>query len=121
MPHLDKVLICRDCGSRFTFTAGEQAYYESRGFTKQPARCRNCRQARKTSEAPDPNDGYVNYGSFASFGGRHPRQMHPTTCSGCGQATEVPFQPRQDRPVYCMPCFETMRSEEEGGTESARG
>lgn len=120
MPHLDKVLICRDCASSFTFTAGEQAYYETKGLTHQPTRCRDCREARKKGEAPAPGDGYVNYGAFASFGGRNPRQMHPTTCSNCGQATEVPFQPRQDRPVYCASCFDTLREgEEDGGRKAA--
>lgn len=120
MPHLDKVLVCRDCSSRFTFTAGEQAYYESKGLTHAPTRCRDCRESRKKGESP-PDDGYVNYGSFASFGGRNPRQMHPATCSDCGQATEVPFQPRQDRPVYCAKCFEATRDEGEDGRKSARG
>ena len=110
MPH--KVLVCRDCGSRFTFSAGDQAYYESKGFTSAPTRCPGCREAQKRSDAPAADGGYVNYGGFASFGGRHPRQMHPVTCSECGQATEVPFLPRHERPVYCGPCFEAMRETE---------
>ena len=28
----DKVLICRDCGREFTFTAGEQEFYAEKGF-----------------------------------------------------------------------------------------
>lgn len=112
MPHLDKVLVCRDCSSRFTFTAGEQAYYENKGFTNAPTRCPRCREAHKRGETPPTGDGYVNYGSFASFGGRNPRQMHPATCSECGQATEVPFQPRNERPVYCGPCYDTARADE---------
>ena len=34
-----------------------------------------------------------------------PRQMYPAVCAECGQATEVPFEPRTDRPVYCRTCF----------------
>ncbi|WP_406661985.1 CxxC-x17-CxxC domain-containing protein [Methanolobus sp. ZRKC3] len=34
-----------------------------------------------------------------------PRDMHKTKCSDCGQATEVPFVPDADRPVYCRDCF----------------
>ena len=30
-------------------------------------------------------------------------------CDGCGQPTQVPFQPRGDRPVYCRACFEANR------------
>ncbi len=32
----------------------------------------------------------------------------PNVCANCGQATQVPFQPRGDRPVYCRECFAQM-------------
>jgi CxxC-x17-CxxC domain-containing protein len=35
--------------------------------------------------------------------------MYPATCSNCGQATEVPFLPRNDKPVYCRECFQERR------------
>ena len=31
--------------------------------------------------------------------------MHPAVCSRCGKATEVPFLPRGDKPVYCRECY----------------
>ena len=106
-----KVLVCRDCGSEFTFTAGEQAFYASRGLQHEPSRCPSCRTARKTSRNfADQQDDYVKYGTFASFGGRTPHQMHVATCAQCGQATEVPFLPRGDRPVYCSDCYDRIRS-----------
>lgn len=37
---------CADCGQSFTFTAEEQEFYQSRGFSE-PKRCSQCRQARK--------------------------------------------------------------------------
>lgn len=43
----DKTLKCLDCGADFTFTAGEQEFYASKGFTNEPKRCPTCRQARK--------------------------------------------------------------------------
>jgi CxxC-x17-CxxC domain-containing protein len=27
-------------------------------------------------------------------------------CDGCGATTQVPFQPRGDKPVYCRECFQ---------------
>jgi CxxC-x17-CxxC domain-containing protein len=110
----DRILICRDCGSSFTFTSGEQAFYAERGLNNDPARCLGCRQARKSGEDRTSalGAGYVNYGPFASFGGRNPRQMHPATCDRCGEVTEVPFVPRGDRPVYCSACFSHIRSQE---------
>lgn len=43
----DKTIICKDCGSEFIFTEGEQAFYQEKGFTNEPVRCPDCRRARK--------------------------------------------------------------------------
>ena len=37
--------------------------------------------------------------------------MYDVVCAECGQPTQVPFQPRGDRPVYCRACFEKQRME----------
>ena len=42
----DKIIICRNCGNEFTFTVGEQKFYEEKGFTA-PVRCKECRDKRK--------------------------------------------------------------------------
>ncbi len=118
----DRTLACRDCGREFIFTSGEQDFYASKGLTNDPVRCSSCRSSRKSTgmgggggnggggfEGED-NGGYVRYGTFASFGGRTPRQMHPATCAECGQMTEVPFVPRGDRPVYCSACYNKIRA-----------
>jgi len=34
-----------------------------------------------------------------------PREMHKATCADCGQETEVPFKPVENRPVYCRACY----------------
>ena len=38
------------------------------------------------------------------------RRMYPAVCSGCGQATEVPFQPTEGRQVLCRTCFKPTQS-----------
>ena len=43
----DKTLVCKDCGTEFVFTAGEQQFYAEKGFTNEPKRCPECRKARK--------------------------------------------------------------------------
>ena len=43
----DITLTCKDCGSEFVFTTGEQEFYAEKGFTNQPVRCPECRKARK--------------------------------------------------------------------------
>lgn len=41
---------CRDCGVKFPFTEGEQAFYAEKGFTNQPTRCPDCRRANKAKK-----------------------------------------------------------------------
>lgn len=43
----DKNLSCKDCGSDFLFTEGEQAFYKEKGFENEPLRCPDCRRLRK--------------------------------------------------------------------------
>lgn len=98
MSFADKVLRCRDCGADFVFTAGEQEFYALKGFVNQPGRCPECRTARKAARN----------GSEAES--RPRREMHQVVCAQCGLPATVPFLPRGDRPVYCSPCFEQVRS-----------
>jgi len=48
------------------------------------------------------------YGNFGG-GGFGERQMHKATCSECGKECEVPFKPREGKPVYCRDCFQKHR------------
>lgn len=94
----DKSLQCSDCGATFTFSAEEQEFFASKGFTNEPKRCPECRQARKSER----------YGSGGGYKSR--RQMYPVVCAGCGKETEVPFEPREGRPVYCSECYSKTRA-----------
>jgi CxxC-x17-CxxC domain-containing protein len=116
--YADKTLTCRDCGRAFTFTAGEQEFFASRGFTNEPGRCPDCRAAYKAARGS--GGGYSGGGSYSaggysaggySSGGyeRGERQMYTVTCSACGGEARVPFQPRGDKPVYCSDCFSKQR------------
>ena len=111
MAFADKTLTCRDCGTQFTFTQGEQEFYQSKGLVNEPTRCPDCRSARKRSQ------GGGGYSSSDSGYGRSsgPREMFEVTCDSCGRPARVPFQPRGDRPVYCSDCFQQQRS---GGSYS---
>lgn len=118
----DRTLTCRDCGQEFTFTAGEQAFYTERGFSE-PTRCKACRDKRKMERNSSGYDSYgsgggssygggsYGGGSYSGGGGGYgaPRQMYPAVCSSCGKETEVPFEPRTDKPVYCRECFQSRR------------
>ena len=48
MDFQDRPLQCLDCKNEFIFTAGEQEFYERKGFKEIPKRCKPCRDARKT-------------------------------------------------------------------------
>ena len=47
--YTDETLNCNDCGRSFEFTASEQEFFASKGFTNKPSRCADCRAARKAS------------------------------------------------------------------------
>ena len=108
----DKTMTCRDCGQTFEFTVAEQEFYASKGFTNEPGRCPSCRAARKASRGGGGRSegGYSGGGGYSSSFERRDRQMFAAVCAECGKETEVPFQPRGDRPVYCSTCFESHRS-----------
>jgi CxxC-x17-CxxC domain-containing protein len=107
MPMQDKTLVCVDCGNQFVFTAGEQEFYAQKGFTNSPTRCPSCRAARKAQRE-----------SGGSYGGE--RQMYPAVCAQCGKETEVPFQPRGDKPVYCSDCYKSQKPASSGGYGGGR-
>jgi CxxC-x17-CxxC domain-containing protein len=98
MAYQDKSIQCSDCGATFSFTAEEQEFYKSKGYTNEPKRCPACRQARKAQGIGGP--GTAN---------RADRRMFPATCAQCGKSTEVPFEPRGDKPVYCSDCYRQVR------------
>lgn len=89
----DEKLVCKDCGAEFIFTAGEQEFYAEKGFQNKPQRCKACRDARKNAGKPQ-------------------RELFTTTCAKCGKEAKVPFQPSNDRPVYCSECFAAKRAAE---------
>lgn len=47
MEKKDEVIVCKDCGKEFTFTVRDQEFYEEKGFTNKPVRCKDCRIAKK--------------------------------------------------------------------------
>ncbi len=97
----DKSLQCSDCGTTFTFSAEEQEFFAAKGYTNEPKRCLSCREARKAER-------------YGSGGYRPRRQMFPAVCAECGKETEVPFEPREGRPVYCSDCYSRVRPSNRG-------
>ena len=105
MSFQDKTLACSDCAKPFTFGAEEQEQFQSRGYTNEPKRCPECRQVRKARQFGNSTGSYRS--DSQGFSPR--RQMFPVTCSECGKGTEVPFEPREGRPVYCSDCYRKVK------------
>jgi hypothetical protein len=59
MTYQEKTLRCSDCGASFAFTAGEQEFYQAKGFTNEPKRCPICRKANKDRRADSTNTSYA--------------------------------------------------------------
>lgn len=89
----DKSLQCSECGTTFLFSAGEQRFFQSKGYINQPKRCPSCRETKRAqrAKAGDPTVPV--------------REMFKAVCAACGKDTEVPFEPRTGRPVYCRECY----------------
>ena len=94
MAYEDKTLTCRDCSKEFVWTASEQEFYASKGFDNPPSRCPEDRAAHKNARMSE-------------------RQMFDITCSNCGKAAQVPFEPKGDKPVYCSDCFKEQREKKD--------
>ncbi len=109
MSFQDKTLTCSDCSNTFTFSAEEQEQFQQRGYTNEPKRCPDCRQARKAERFSNGDSRDNSYGN-RSYGSYAPRQMFSAVCSDCGKATTVPFEPKQNRPVYCSDCYRKVRT-----------
>ncbi len=97
----DQTLTCKDCGKSFVWTASEQEFYASKGFSA-PVRCPECRQKNKQAK------------QGGQMGPRAPREMHEITCANCGSKGEVPFAPRDPSNVLCADCFRKKRDAERG-------
>lgn len=92
-------MTCAKCGAHIS-----ELPFQPSG--DRPVYCKDCNRAFRASKG----DG----GSFGGGMSRAPRQMFQVnlTCAGCGAAiTELPFEPKGDRPVYCKACMMARRNQ----------
>lgn len=102
----DRTLVCRECNQEFLFSAGEQQFFKAKGLQNDPGRCPDCRAAYKARSATTVE--------------RPQREMHAAVCAECGGQAILPFEPRNDRPVYCSSCFDKVRATHAAGVAAAR-
>jgi len=98
MSFQDKTIHCADCGTDFSFTAGEQEFFQSKGFTNEPKRCPSCRKARKTERHESRGNSYGL--SRQTFAAKH---------AGRGKDTEMPFALARGRLAYYNDYFGKTR------------
>ena len=80
-----------------------------------PVYCRECFQNHK----PAPRSGGGRFGRSGGYGGDRgsrfgrrddrPREMFDAKCGDCGNDCQIPFKPKDDRPVYCRDCFQNHK------------
>jgi CxxC-x17-CxxC domain-containing protein len=106
----DTEIQCTDCRMSFTWTAGEQAFFQAKGLTNPPKRCKPCKKAKnqRLSEI-----------ERARIDGKRHHVIMPAECATCGKVTTVPFYPSQGRPVYCRSCFQEMNALPKADANSA--
>jgi CxxC-x17-CxxC domain-containing protein len=84
MEFADRSVTCVDCGEEFVFSAGEQLFFQDKGFQHAPRHCKKCKSKHTNARG---------------------RVETSVTCSECGTPTTVPFLPHLGRPVLCRSCF----------------
>jgi CxxC-x17-CxxC domain-containing protein len=123
MDFQDRPIECIDCKNEFIFTAGEQEFYERKGFKEVPKRCKPCREARKAKRMDRDVGGggngaareeRVSRPGGGDDRGRPPREMFDAVCAACGAPARVPFRPANGRPVYCRDCYASRQGQGSG-------
>lgn len=100
--NVDVDILCIDCKTSFIWTAGEQNFFQTKGLTNPPKRCKPCKKAKnqRLSEIEK-----------ARVSGKRHHVVMPAKCAACGKVTTVPFYPSQGRPVYCRDCYKEMSTQ----------
>ncbi|EIJ65493.1 hypothetical protein BD31_I0684 [Candidatus Nitrosopumilus salaria BD31] len=99
---------CGDCGN--------ECQVPFKPKDDRPVYCRECFQNHKPAPRPGGrfggrSGGYGGNDRGSRFGRRddRPREMFDAKCGDCGNDCQIPFKPRDDRPVYCRECFQNHK------------
>jgi len=102
---------CADCGN--------ECQIPFKPKDDRPVYCRECFQNHKPERRSGGyggrsggyggrSGGYGRNDRGCRFGRRddRPREMFDAKCADCGNECQIPFKPKDDRPVYCTECFQ---------------
>jgi CxxC-x17-CxxC domain-containing protein len=111
-PKYDRPVYCRDCFQ-------DHKPKESGGGSRSDRGSSYGRSDRGSSYGrSDRGSSYGRSGgSRFSRGSRDDRsnEMFNATCGDCGDECQIPFKPRDNRPVYCRECFKDHKPQESSG------
>lgn len=92
----DKKITCRDCAKDFVWTAGEQQFFQEKGFDRAPIRCLDCRKKKKQMHQKTNTPSEI-------------QRFFQVKCKKCGKTSEVPFEPQSPNDLVCSDCFYAER------------
>jgi len=89
----DRILLCRDCGRKFTFDVYEQKLYGQKDW-QDPIRCKNCQRHKKIRNLA-LKDGV----SISD------QNVHEARCADCGRKLLLTKDVREGEKEYCRECW----------------
>jgi len=93
----DKILTCKDCKRKFTFTVREQMFFGQKGY-RDPVRCRVCRRMKKIlSLALKENLPISDEIKFSEV------------CDKCGRKFYTKYKRKPREKVYCDDCWVVIK------------
>jgi CxxC-x17-CxxC domain-containing protein len=111
---------CSDCGTecRVPFVPRND----------RPVYCSDCFRQNKPQDSGNDRNSRDDRGSRYSRDDRSSRysrddrrvESTTVTCSDCGTECQVPFVPRNDKPVYCSDCFRQNKPQDSGNDRNSR-
>lgn len=94
----DKILICKDCHSRFVFTVKEQMDFGQKMWPD-PVRCKVCRRTKKMVK--DLNDGVIIGDSI----------QIKEICDWCGRSFNSAVKREKGKNLFCDDCWNRIKHE----------
>ena len=91
----DKLIVCKDCKRKFTFTVEDQKYFGQKGFLD-PIRCLYCRRQKKILNLRD-NIKVADEIKFSEV------------CDKCGRSFYTRFKKKPGERIYCDDCWKEIK------------
>ena len=110
-PRESTTVTCADCGTKC------QVPFVPRN--DKPVYCSDCFRQNKPQDSGSDRYSRDDRNSRYSRDDR-PRESTTVTCADCRTECQVPFVPRNDKPVYCSDCFRQHKPQDSGNDRYSR-